>query len=74
MMPVALFDDEADKAKKMAIQALEKQVPKEIVTKGQGHESDCYCPNCNAFLGSDQDWCFNQTKHCSECGQSLAEY
>ena len=25
MMPTALFDDEADKAKKMAIQALEKQ-------------------------------------------------
>lgn len=49
----------------------EKSVAKKIVTKGQGYEADCYCPNCNTFLGSDQDWCFNQTKHCSECGQAL---
>lgn len=49
----------------------EKNEPKKIVSRGQGHEADCYCPNCNAFLGNDQDWCFNQTNHCSECGQAL---
>ena len=49
----------------------EKNVAKKIVSRGQGHEADCYCPNCNAFLGNDQDWCFNQTNHCSECGQAL---
>ena len=54
----------------------EKATAKKVVTKGQGHETDCYCPNpnCNKFLGDDQDWCFNQTKHCSECGQALEEY
>ncbi len=49
----------------------EKSVAKKVVTKGQGHEADCYCPNCNTFLGSDQDFCFSQTKHCGKCGQAV---
>ena len=49
----------------------DKNKPKKVVAKGQGHEADCYCPNCNTFLGSDQDFCFNQTKHCGKCGQAL---
>lgn len=49
----------------------EKSVAKKVVSKGQGHEADCYCPNCNAFLGNDQDFCFSHTNYCTECGQAL---
>lgn len=52
----------------------EKAEPKKVKTRGQGHETDCFCPNCDAFLGNDQHWQFNQTKNCSKCGQSLEEY
>jgi hypothetical protein len=49
----------------------EKSVAKKVVFKGQGHEADCYCPNCNAFLGNDQDFCFSHTNYCTECGQAV---
>ena len=39
-----------------------------------GTVEECLCPTCRTFLGDDQDWYYNQTKYCGNCGQKLEEY
>lgn len=55
-------------------EAVEKQKAKKILNQGQGHEAECLCPTCRTFLGDDQDWYYDQTKYCGNCGQKLEEY
>lgn len=43
-----------------AIEALEKQLPKEVINKMDGK----ICPVCNTVL-------YNGMKYCSECGQRI---
>ena len=48
-----------------AVSALEKQIPKKIVTKRHFE----FCPNCNTEL-THLDYYYVKT-HCCECGQAL---
>ena len=50
----------------MAVSALEKQIPKKIVTKGQFKQ---FCPNCNMELTYLDDYYIKT--HCCNCGQKL---
>ena len=52
----------------IAIQALEKQIPKGILRGTVTRDMACYCPNCKEFV------CFEDTKkhnYCPSCGQKL---
>ena len=71
------WEDEHSKIRETlecSLSAVEKQIPKKIVNRGQGHEAECLCPNCGKYLGDDADWTYDQTKYCSNCGQALEEY
>ena len=63
------FTEDDYKANEMAIQALEKQIPKRpIKSKEQRirYVNTYYCPTCNlGFTG------FNIAKWCYHCGQKL---
>lgn len=47
-----------------AIQALEKQIPKDIIEKADSYS---YCPECDAVLSAN----FYKAKYCHNCGQAL---
>lgn len=60
-----------------AINALNKQIPKMIVSDGDDESDHAYCPNCNACIGSNEivyddfflrGW---STMYCQECGQAI---
>jgi hypothetical protein len=72
MMPTALFDDEADKAKEMAIQALEKQIAKKPYSdqKGLLDVKMWNCPVCKKEVISDWNRYF-ANDYCHNCGQKL---
>jgi transcription elongation factor Elf1 len=59
----------------MAIEALEKQMPKKpIETKEMEYCSFYDCPSCEGRLVSkiDGEWCAGQLyKYCYRCGQKL---
>lgn len=69
-MPVAMFDNEADLVKRIAIESMEKQIPKNIkVCKTPntsfGKARTYYvCPNCGVKMCCDWNFCF-------ECGQKI---
>lgn len=63
-----------NEARDTAIESMEKQIPKKVVNRGQGHGAECMCPNCGKYLGDDADWHYDQTKYCNNCGQALEEY
>lgn len=56
-------------ALKMAIKALEKQIPKKPIEDGY-YDEPCVCPNCgsNVINEADNDYQFN---YCYHCGQAL---
>ena len=55
------------KALKMAIEALEKQIPKEPLNREDRSEiSYGYCPCCSNII---DDW--NDLRYCGECGQAI---
>lgn len=62
---------------RVAIKALEKQIPKNIVSEGDDESDWVYCPCCNEILGTNEsvfDYFYdNNWKpiYCNECGQSL---
>ena len=57
----------------MAIEALEKQVPKEANYEGDGYSDGGFvydtwiCPNCEKYYEVDYD----DYKYCPECGQRI---
>ena len=60
----------------MAIEALEKQIPKkvkkEILTSNAFTQWRKYnCPNCGCFLYSGSSKPFSAQPHCYRCGQAL---
>lgn len=61
----------------MAIEALEKQIPKKPYIQQievDYYEHDCYeCPNCDSFLGyvSECKEEHYQNNYCPECGQKI---
>lgn len=61
----------------MAIEALEKQIPKKVVCDGDDESDYVYCPCCHEPIGSNEiiweefhyrDW---KQMHCIECGQAM---
>lgn len=72
--------EETIEAAKLAIQALEKQIPKEIETKTINKgidvsgeydiESNMLCPNCKAVVG-DYEADELHYNYCPNCGQRL---
>ena len=71
-MPIKLFDDEGDLAKRMAIQALEKQIPMKPCNISETDDNDnamVECPICHA----NNDYAINTIKsgYCWKCGQKL---
>jgi hypothetical protein len=53
--------------KRLAIEALEKQIPKEPLKKSTEYNGEYgYCPCCNSILAEYADF-----KRCRECGQAL---
>ena len=55
------------KALKMAIETLEKQIPKEPLNREERSEiSYGYCPCCSNII---DDW--NDLRYCGECGQAI---
>lgn len=52
---------------KLAVKALEKQIPKKIVHNPEaGREADWTCPACKRT-------CSPYARHCQNCGQALYE-
>lgn len=77
------FTEDDYKANEMAIQALEKQIPKKPVhdgcfdSDGMWHEWNGIngrpydlCPNCNTNLCCEMHY-DNKPKYCKHCGQKL---
>ena len=61
-----------------AINALDKQIPKIVVSDGDDESDWVHCPRCNACIGSNEivyddffirDW---STMYCQECGQAIS--
>lgn len=64
-LPTPMFDNEADEAKRMAIKALEKQIPQSVkLYIGQ----DMRCPECNKRLRAYEGM---KKCYCKFCGQAL---
>ena len=60
-----------------AINALDKQIPKKVVSEGNDESDWVYCPCCKEILGVNEvvfdafyenDW---KPVYCHKCGQSL---
>ena len=63
------FTEDDYKANEMAIQALEKQIPKKPKIKHLGSGIEVYCPSCNeSHIFMDARFGF---KYCQDCGQKL---
>lgn len=65
-------DEEGDiwekdiEALNMAIEALEKQIPKKPIDKTKSTDDYGYCPNCKTIIDDYSDF-----KFCSTCGQAI---
>lgn len=54
-------------ALKLAIEALEKQIPKKPISLGEDIDRDVgQCPNCKEIIDTYEDY-----KYCSDCGQAI---
>lgn len=57
----------------MAVEALEKQIPKKPYKRKEHKQNDYYCAICKCYLGDEmelQNACL-QPKYCEHCGQAL---
>jgi hypothetical protein len=60
-----------------AINALEKQIPKHVISEGNDESDWVYCPCCNEILGVNESvynafWDNNwKAIYCHKCGQAL---
>ena len=62
--------NEETMAMKLAVEALEKQIPKKVILGYDEHDSIC-CPNCKGELMS-MDWYDHwKCNYCEVCGQAL---
>ena len=59
--------EEMSEVRDIAIEALEKQIPKEPLNREERSEiSYGYCPCCSNII---DDW--NDLRYCGECGQAI---
>ena len=69
MSTIGLSDEAAKRvveARDMAINALEKQIPKKPIF----YAHDYYCSVCNSLVGNNEfEW--KRFKYCDTCGQKL---
>lgn len=62
---------------KIAISALEKQIPKKVVSYSDDESDHVYCPCCNECIGSNEiiweDFYYRgwSPMYCQECGQAM---
>lgn len=62
---------------RVAIKAVEKQIPKKVILDGDDESDYVYCPCCNACIGSNEfvweDFYYREWRpmHCQECGQAM---
>ena len=62
---------------RVAIEALEKQMPKKVVSYSDDESDYVYCPCCNVIVGSNEfvweDFYYREWRpmHCQECGQAM---
>lgn len=54
----------------LAIQALEKQIPKKVKNSGERIPFEWYCPTCGELL-CDDGYKDTDIKYCDRCGQKL---
>lgn len=72
-----IFSEPVTSYAKMAVEALEKQIPKKVVCEGDDESDYVYCPCCNACIGSNEfvweDFYYREYRpmHCQECGQAM---
>ena len=64
------FAEDDYKANKMAIQALEKQIPTKVKNSGERIPFEWYCPTCGELL-CDDGYKDTDIKYCDQCGQNL---
>jgi len=64
---------ELEKKKEPTYEKIRQNPPKQIVWRGQGHESYTYCPTCGEFLGEEPDLSWEPVDRCPRCGQALLE-
>lgn len=61
----------------VAIEALEKQIPKKVVSYSDDESDHVYCPCCNECIGSNdiiyEDFYYRgfAPMYCQECGQAM---
>ena len=61
----------------VAIEALEKQIPKKVVSYSDDESDHVYCPCCHECIGSNdiiyEDFYYRgfAPMHCQECGQAM---
>jgi hypothetical protein len=72
-----IFSEPVTSYAKMAVEALEKQIPKKVVCEGDDESDWVHCPCCDEILVInesvydafyDNDW---KSIYCHKCGQSL---
>ena len=72
-----IFSEPVTNYARLAVYALERQIPKKVVREGDDDSDYVYCPRCKKCIGFNEDiwdefyirhW---KPMHCQECGQSM---
>ena len=72
-----IFNEPVTSYAKMAVNALEKQIPQKAVCEGDDESDYVYCPCCHKCIGSNEmvweDFYYREWNpiHCEECGQAI---
>lgn len=70
---VVVGGDEETMAMKLAVKALEKQIPKKVIL-GYDEQDDVLCPICKIEIAMMDTWAEFESrvyKYCPNCGQAL---
>lgn len=62
--------NEETMAMKLAVEALEKQIPKRVILGYDEQDSIC-CPNCKGEIAEMDDYDYYKHNYCPDCGQAL---
>lgn len=72
-----IFSEPVISYAKLAVEALEKHIPKQIICEGNDESDWVHCPCCDEILGVNEGvwtaFCENnwESLYCPKCGQSL---
>ena len=72
-----IFSEPVTTYAKMSVEALEKQIPKKVVSYSDDESDHVYCPCCHECIGSndiiyDEFYCRGfAPMYCQECGQAM---